>query len=31
MGVPDAGRQMPSCMAPLLYCERGACGPEGAG
>src|ERR1700722_8318166 len=21
---------MPSCMAPLLYCERGACGPEGA-
>src|SRR5207244_3334224 len=30
MGISDAGRQMPSCMATLLYCERGACGPDGA-
>jgi hypothetical protein len=22
---------MLSCMAILLYCERGACGPDGAG
>src|ERR1700754_2349307 len=30
MGSSDAGRQTPSCIATLLYCERGACGPEGA-
>src|ERR1035437_2265484 len=31
MGIADARRQPPSCMATLLYCERGACGPDGAG
>src|SRR5260221_12926112 len=31
MGSSDAGRQTPSCIATLLYCERGACGPDGAG
>src|SRR5260221_4849915 len=31
MGSSDAGRQTPSCIATLLYCERGACGPVGAG
>src|SRR3954454_9637875 len=30
MGSSDAGRQTPSCIATLLYCERGACGPDGA-
>jgi hypothetical protein len=31
MGISNAGRQLQSCMATLLYCDRGACGPEGAG
>src|ERR1700728_2866899 len=31
MEIPHAGRQTPSCIATLLYCERGACGPLGAG
>ena len=31
MGIADAGRKPPPCMATLLYCERGACGPAGAG
>ena len=29
MGIADAGRKLPSCMATLLYCDRGACGPDG--
>ena len=24
------GGSCPPCMATLLYCERGACGPDGA-
>src|SRR5260370_12955082 len=31
MGSSDAGRQTSSCIATLFYCERGACGPDGAG
>jgi hypothetical protein len=31
MGITNAGRQKRSCMATLLYCDRGACGPDGAG
>src|SRR3954463_4639625 len=30
MESSDTGRQPPSCMATLLYCDRGACGPDGA-
>src|SRR3977135_3719788 len=31
MGIAHAGRKLPSCMATQHYCERGACGPDGAG
>ena len=29
MVIPDAGSQRASCMATLLYCDCGTCGPAG--
>ena len=31
MGIAHAGRKLAPGMATLHYCERGACGPDGAG
>ena len=31
MGIAHAGRKVAAGMATLHYCERGACGPDGAG